>query len=133
MGAAALLRRADPIIRETRLGIAAQRPAAAALRLHRIGVRNRFDSAIGVDFVQIQSAVAFTADATSARGTITSSAGDGIVPTFTQAKGTTSPATSVVRTNILPSQRSIPSSPQRRNISSEAGILSGPGQRTVCE
>src|SRR5262245_52533036 len=45
--------------------------------------------------------------------------------------GTTVSATRIVRTRTRPSQRSIPSSPVRRKMSSDAGISSGAGNSTV--
>src|SRR5438093_7689060 len=72
-----------------------------------------------------------TAGAWTACATVTSRAGASTVPTTVPMNGTTVSATRVVRTRTRPSQRSRPSSPVRRKISSDAGISSGTGNSTV--
>src|SRR5215813_6418946 len=75
--------------------------------------------------------VCSTAGAWVACATVTSRAGVSTVPTTVPMNGTTVSATRVVRTRTRPSQRSIPSSPVRRKISSDAGISRGAGNSTV--
>src|SRR5215510_1440234 len=75
--------------------------------------------------------VCSTAGAWVACATVTSMAGASTVPTTVPMNGTTVSATRVVRTRTRPSQRSRPSSPVRRKISSDAGISSGAGNSTV--
>src|SRR5215470_15113044 len=65
------------------------------------------------------------ADAWVACATVISRAGVSTVPTTVLSNGTTVSATRVVRTRTQPSQRSRPSSPVRRKMSSDAGISSG--------
>src|SRR5439155_24659774 len=75
--------------------------------------------------------VCSTAGAWTACATVTSRAGASTVPTTVPTNGTTVSATRVVRTRTRPSQRSRPSSPVRRKMSSDAGISSGAGNSTV--
>src|SRR4029453_1174801 len=63
--------------------------------------------------------------------TVTSRAGASTVPTTVPMNGTMMSATRIVRTRTRPSQRSRPSSPVRRKMSSDAGISSGAGYSTV--
>src|SRR2546430_13388290 len=75
--------------------------------------------------------VCSTTGAWTACATVTSRAGASTVPTTVPMDGTTVSGRRVVRIRTRPSQRSRPSSPVRRKMSSDAGISSGTGNSTV--
>src|SRR5215510_5168818 len=75
--------------------------------------------------------VCSTTGAWVACATVTARAGASTVPTTVPMNGTTVSATRIVRTRTWLSQRSMPSSPVRRKMSSDAGISSGAVNSTV--